>query len=417
MRGSIIRQALAALAAVLALAALAAPASAKQDIAEFSVASSSTQAGGHGDFISRLKLEAAGEPEVAKNLTVNLPEGIFGNPGAIFRCRAEDFIVNQCTPGSQVGVITISANYKGVPNTLLGTAPDLQHGSHGARTKRPASPSSSRSSSAPIVVPISVRSNSDYGLRMTFSTITQSIALSEAKVTIWAFPASQDHDPERFPPGKAGEPQNCSGELDASCNSAPFPRAGITVRPYTDNPSICTGKPLTAKLELTTYQDPTPTFATADYPATTGCENQKFDPVFNVKLTNSEADQPSGLDIQLKARQFLEGEAPSPSTLRSGILTLPEGLSINPDAADGQTSCSDAQAGFGTDAPGRCPDNSKIGTMEVTTPALDGPLHGALYIGEPKPGNQYRAFMIFDGFGIHAKLFASLPAEPAGPGR
>ena len=51
--------------------------------------------------------------------------------------------------------------------------------------------------------------------------------------------------------------------------------------------------------------------------------------------------------------------------------------------------------------------------MEVHTPALDGPLIGSLYIGEPQPGNQYRVFMIFDGFGIHAKLVADVPSRPA----
>ena len=46
------------------------------------------------------------------------------------------------------------------------------------------------------------------------------------------------------------------------------------------------------------------------------------------------------------------------------------------------------------------------------TPALEGPLEGSLYIGEPQPGNQYRLFMIFDGFGIHAKLIGKLLPDP-----
>ena len=118
------------------------------------------------------------------------------------------------------------------------------------------------------------------------------------------------------------------------------------------------------------------------------------------------------MDIELRARQFLEGEAPTPSNLRSATLTLPRGLTVNPDAADGQTSCSDAEAGFGQDAAGSCPDNAKIGTVEVRTPALDAPLEGSLYIGKPQPGNQYRLFMLFDGFGIHAKLSADVHPDP-----
>ena len=406
------RKTVLALAALAAAAALVAPtAQASQEITEFSVASSNSQSGAHGDFVTRLRLANAGQPEVARNLTVNIPEGVFGNPGAIFRCRAVDFVVNHCAPGSQVGVITISANYEGVPNTLLGTVPLYNMetvGEDEAARLAFVAPLVN----APIVVPISVRSNSDYGLRMTFSTITQSIALASASTTIWGFPADPTHDPERFPPGTPTEPPGCPNEPTTGCNKAPFPKAGLTVKPFIDNPSVCTGSPLTATLDVTTYQDAEPSHASAEYPATTGCENQKFDPVFNLALTSDEADQPSGLDIQLKADQFLEGSAPSPSNLRSGTLTLPEGLTINPDAADGQTACTDREAGFGTDEPGHCPDNSKIGTVEVTTPALEGPLNGSLYIGEPKPGNQYRAFMIFNGFGIHAKLFASFLPDP-----
>src|SRR5262249_43811528 len=138
----------------------------------------------------------------------------------------------------------------------------------------------------------------------------------------------------------------------------------------------------------------------------------KFDPLLQAKLTTAEADAPAGLDLQLKAEQFLAGRAPSQSTLRTAILALPEGLSVNPDAADGQTSCSEQQAHFRENLPGPCPDNAKIGTVEVHPPALENPLLGSLYIGSPLPGNQYRVFMIFDGSGIHAKLIADVQPDP-----
>jgi len=411
MRRLLRRATLAGVAALSAAGILSAPASASQEITEFTVASASTQAGGHGDFITRLRLANAGSPEVAKSLTFELPAGVFGNPGAIVRCRAEDFVVNHCAPGSQVGVVTVNATYENVPNTLLGTAPLYNVETTGdEETARLAFVLPIVN--APISVPIGVRASSDYGLSTKFAGITQSIALSQLGVTIWAFPAAESNDDERFPPGTPGAPPGCPGEASTACNPAPYPEAGIVVRPYLDNPSLCTGAPLKATVAVVTYQDPKPSTATADYPATTGCENQKFDPVFNLEVTSSEADQPSGLDVQLKANQFLEGTSPSPSTLRAAKLVLPEGLTINPDAADGQTACSDADAGFGTNQPGNCPDNSKIGTMEVKTPALERPLNGSLYIGEPKPGDQYRAFMIFDGFGIHAKLFASFQPDP-----
>ena len=62
-------------------------------------------------------------PRRPRTSTFNLPEGVFGNPSAIFKCRAADFALNQCPPDSQVGLITVNANYEGDPNYLLGTAP------------------------------------------------------------------------------------------------------------------------------------------------------------------------------------------------------------------------------------------------------------------------------------------------------
>jgi hypothetical protein len=264
----------------------------------------------------------------------------------------------------------------------------------------------------PVIMPINVRSDSDYGLRISVNAISQTVALSSAFLNIWGFPADKEHDSNRFDPGHPGAPPGCPGALTVTCTEAPFPHAGETVRPFIDNPSICSEQPLPVSVDVTTYQDPNPTHVVSTYPATTGCENQKFDPLLQAKLTTPEADAPAGLDLQLKAEQFLAGRAPSQSTLRTATLALPEGLSVNPDAADGQTSCSAEQARFGTNLAGACPDNAKIGTVEVHTPALENPLLGSLYIGEPLPGNQYRVFMIFDGLGIHAKLVADVHPDP-----
>ena len=263
----------------------------------------------------------------------------------------------------------------------------------------------------PINIPVAVRTAGDYGLRMTVSGITQTMPLASADITIWGFPAADENDIFRFQKGKAGAPGGCPLQGTASCasdNGASPHTAGISVEPLTDNPSTCTNQPLKVTLDVQTYQDSANlSHAESQYPPTTGCEKQTFNPVFNTVLTTGESDAPAGLDMELKAPLF-ESTATSPSNIRSAILTLPEGLSINPDAADGQTACTDAEANFHSEAPAHCPDNSKIGNFEIGTPALTGPLTGSLYFGEPKPGDQYRVFMIADGFGIHSKLFASV---------
>jgi hypothetical protein len=405
------RSAITAIAAALVMAILASPAAASVNVSEFSVGSSNQQAGGHPDLTARFKVEKPGEPEVISNVDINLPQGVFGNPGAIYKCRAAVFVENECQPGAQAGLITLVANYEGDPNYVLGTTPIYNMQVLGDEAARLAFVVPVLN--VPVIMPINVRSDSDYGLRISINSIAQNVALSSAFLTVWGFPGDKEHDAERFRPGHAGSPPACPGALTVNCTEAPFPHAGETVRPFIDNPSVCSENPLEVSVAVTSYQDPNKSHLAESYPATTGCENQKFDPLLQAKLTTPEADAPAGLDLQLKAEQFLAGRAPSQSTLRTADLTLPEGLSINPDAADGQTSCSEEQAHFKENLAGACPDNSKIGTIEVITPALDEPLQGSLYIGKPLPGNQYRVFMIFDGFGIHAKLVTELHPDPS----
>lgn len=396
------------------VAAVTAPsvAVAGEEISEFSVGSSTTDVGAHPDLTARLRLAAPGQPEVARNVSVDLPTGVFGNPGAIAKCQAADFVVNHCPSGSQAGLVSVIANYEGDPHFILGVAPIYNMAVIGeeevARLAFVAP-----TVNVPVSVPITVRSDSDYGLRLSINSISQEVALSSASFLIWGYPAAPEHNSQRFRPGSPGAPPGCPGSTTVNCTSSPYPDAGEAVEPFTDNPSICTGQPLPVTVRVTTYQDPTPTHAESSYPATTGCEQQKFDPSVKLGLTTSDSDAPTGLDLRLRATQFLQGEGSTQSNLRSVIVKLPEGLTINPDAADGQDSCSDVLAGFGSLEPGRCPDNSKIGTVEVLTPALEGPLLGSLYIGQPLPGNQYRAFMIFDGFGLHAKLFGSFLPDPS----
>ena len=72
----------------------------------------------------------------------------------------------------------------------------------------------------------------------------------------------------------------------------------------------------------------------------------------------------------------------------------------------------EAEANFDSEGPAHCPDNAKIGTFSIGTKALNGRLEGAVYIGEPKPGDQYRLFEIASGFGINAKFVGSIKPDP-----
>ena len=392
------------------LFAISAPAARASEVIEsFTTTSSNTQAGGHPDFTTSFSLEAPGAPESARNVVFNAPTGLFGNPNAVTQCTAADFSLTQCPSDTQVGLATVYANHEGNERDLLGTAPIFSMRTEPEQTALFAF--IAPSIDVPVNIPVAVRTGSDYGLRFTVSEITQETPLAGASLTFWGFPAEEANDAERFAKGKAGEPAGCVGLADTGCIKSPL-KSTLPEHPLTDNPTICTGQPLLTSLEVQTYQDPThPSKAQGSYPATTGCEKETFAPVLFAGSTTGETDSPSGLDVELQSPQFLS-RAAAPSQIRSAIVTLPEGFTINPDAADGQGACSDAQANFGSELPPNCPDRSKIGTFAINTVALDAPLTGAAYIGEPKPGNQYRLFMAADGFGIHAKLEGKVVPDP-----
>jgi hypothetical protein len=393
-----------ALAAILAIGlAAASPATASEGIDSFTTSSSTSQAGGHPNLRTIFALDSPGVPESAKNIAFNAPEGIFGNPNAIVRCQPADFALQQCPPNSQAGVVTINANYSGNSNYLLGTAPvyDVQPGAEETALFEFIVPTLE----LPIAIPVSVRTADDYGLRFTVKEVTQTAPLAGIDLTFWGFPADASHDGQRWPKGSPGNPAGCVG-LPTACG------AGVPAsepnKPLTDNPTTCTGEDLVTKLDVQSYQDPGhPSHIESSYPQITGCEKETFNPVLHASTTTNATDSPSGLDIDLSAPQF-EGFAASPSEIRAVTVRLPEELTINPDAADGQSACLDSQANFNSEGPANCPDNAKIGTFEIGTPALDGPLTGSLYIGQPLPGNQYRLFMIATGFGINAKLIGAV---------
>jgi hypothetical protein len=400
----------AALVASFALTlSAAAPAAASQAITAFEVTTTTTQAGGHPDLGMSFALDAPGAPEAARSVSVNTPEGVFGNPKAITRCSSIDFAFTQCPSSSQAGFITVYANYEGDPGKLLGTAPIYARETVGDETALFSFIAPTLN--VPVSIPVAVRTGSDYGLRFTVTELTQLAPLAASDIVFWGFPAESTHDAQRFPKGSPGNPAGCPGLADTSCIPKPV-SAGITVQPMINNPSICTQDPLPVSIEVRTYQDPGHvSTATSTYPVSTDCYKMTFKPVLLATPTTKEADSPAGLDVVMQAPQPL-GQSTTPSPIQSAILTLPEGLTVNPDAADGQTACPDALANFGSEGPAQCPDNAKIGTFEVGSSALDGPLQGSIYIGAPKPGSQYRLFLIASGFGINAKVEGLVKPDP-----
>ncbi len=409
VRRQVLLAVLAAALSLLATGVLAPQALASEGIKSFETTMSTNLAGGHPDLETSFELESPGAPEAAQNVIFNAPGGVFGNPNGIAQCTSVQFALNECSSDSQAGLVTIYANYEGNTKDLLGTAPihDLEPGPSQTALFAFVVPTVD----IPIKIPVAVRTGGDYGLRFTVANITQQIPLAAANLTFWGLPASPEHNTQRFGKGSPAEPPGCPGLAGTGCLSGET-LPSVANNPLTDNPTTCSGAPLNSSLEIQSYADPEhPSRATSSYPAIAECDREVFKPVLYGTPTSEATDSPAGLNIVLSDPQF-EGLTASPSELKSATVTLPPGLTINPDAADGQSSCSDAEAEFNSEGPANCPDNAKIGTFQIGTPALTGPLDGSVYIGEPKPGNQYRLFLVASGFGLNVKLVGSFKPNP-----
>ena len=253
----------------------------------------------------------------------------------------------------------------------------------------------------PIFLRFNPRTESDYGLTETTEGISQLAPLTLFELTLFGVPASASNDAMRAPLG-----------WDFADNGNTFPPtpSNSPERPFLDNPTSC-GTPLSASLEILSYDGGT-SFAETAFPATTGCDQLSFNPSLSAEPTTAQADSASGLDVNLSVPQLESPTTPSPSEIKAATVTLPKGFSINPNAADGKTSCSDSEAQFGTENAAQCPEDSKVGTLSIESSALPGPLPGYIYLGKPQPGSRYRLFLVADGFGVHVKLPGSVIADP-----
>ena len=387
-------------------------ASAATGITSFSAEPTTTQAGGHPDLTVGITwLDRTVDPkdpclcDNPRVFSFHAPTGFIGDPHNLPTCTLTQFNLDDCPEASQVGTATIGDVFL-VPIYNMETHPD-QAGLIALLVPLAHSPA---------FIDLSGRTESDYGLDSNSSPIIQLLPFGELHFTLWGVPADPSHTSRRFhtpliglgecdPPGGFLGNDPCDEEV---ITGAP---PSVPPAPYLQNPTTC-GLPLSAGADLSYYNGDS---YHADYawPATTGCQQLSFNPSLTAVPTTSAADSASGLDVDLKVPQAQSPYTPSASEIRTNTVTLPPGFSINPNAADGKLACADADTAIGTRGGATCPEFSKVGTVSLDVAALPGRITGALYLGEPKPGERYRLILTADGFGTHVKLVGSVRPDPA----
>jgi hypothetical protein len=353
---------------------------------------------------------AGGEP---RDLQVNLPAGLVGNPNAVPQCtRAEfdqevGFTAGEegegCPADTQIGTDTVELSNLGpalLPVHNLVPPPGV------------AAQFGVAIDGIDVFLDARVRSGGDNGITESIDNLPQR-GIEFNSTTIWGVPAEKTHDSERDGVG-------CIEDGMGECGS------NAPVRPFLTLPTSC-GAPqeVTSEVDGIWQQelggDALDAFAThndAGEPVGfTGCERLvHFDPSVAIAPDTTYADTPAGLSVDLRMPQEVNPEGLATSGLEGAKVTLPEGLVINPGQAAGLASCSPAEQDLGGesevfDGPPSCPAASKVGTDEVSTPLLPDKLQGDIYVLPSNPPH-LQLLVTASGDGVNLKMVGNVELDP-----
>jgi len=245
-----------------------------------------------------------------------------------------------------------------------------------------------------------------YVLRTTASEITE-IALTDILADIYGDPAARDGSGGEHVPTLT-EPADCDGRpLRTVVHTDSWPAPA----PY--NPD---GSP--------DFADPRWASASYESPPVTGCNQLAglFKPTLTATPETNRGDSPTGLEVDLKVPQSEGTETLGTPPLKKAVVTLPEGMTVNPSSANGLEGCSLSALGMSPSglpdaAPPDCPDASKIGTVELETPALPGVLTGDIYVARQTENpfhNLLSIYIVVDDpkTGVVVKLPGEITADP-----
>jgi hypothetical protein len=387
---------------------------------------------------------AGGSP---RDIETALPPGFVGNPMARPRCPIATFEDGQgetpCPSATAVGYIHFSYAQGeivgGVAQPIASTPVEPIFNLEPTSGSAASFGFVGGLSYARFTLNARVRSDGDYGVTIG-SPFTAKPTLLGASLT--------------FCEGGASYALSGGGVVEsASCD----PPAGFTAatQPLLTNPTQCAGRAPVTRLSASSYQDPANYASITSYtdavsasPAfqgdptseatpvassfVTGCDLLQFNPGIelapSVEGGTSQADEPTGASFDLKVPQSEEDGTNATPALKDATVTLPEGMTVDPSAADGLQACSDAQFGLGSKVepvePADCPAASRVGTVVVKTPLLEKPLEGQVFVGEPEcspctnedtqDGRMFRLFLqvSLPERGVVVKLAGKVSANP-----
>jgi hypothetical protein len=350
---------------------------------------SSVQAGAHPDLTVSIAWNTTNRSGAtagnAKNTRYVLPAGFAGDLLDTPACQAREFLAQVCPVPTQIGVTTVILHSASSEGVKLAPVYNL------APEPGDVAKIGFNSGEFYIEADVSVRPGGgpeEYGLQTNFYNIYASnvTELVNDSITIWGVPANPIHDPLRFVPNPIGAGP---GLLASGLSS------GAVEAPYLTNPTACgaPGTELHGSFSLTSWQKPleseNPTITEMGLGRMVGCDRLGMEPKLTAEATTDKAYAASGLDLNINVPQTYDNaEGLATSTLKKQVVTLPEGMTVNPSSGAGLVACTPTQyaeegpqyvAGQG------CPKESKLGEVEIITPSLSEHAKGSVFLAQPAP--------------------------------
>jgi hypothetical protein len=396
------------------------------------------QAGGHpysvttnidlntGFSLSLLNAPILTPVQDVKAVAVELPVGLLGNPTVVPQCAPSELTTSSgtvgignfhaaCPPDSRVGTVRLEYEHGDHPEPqgfpVYNVVPPRGY---------PVEFGINAQLSQPIYLYATVvPTPRGYRIRIASPDVLRAVGIEAMSLTIF------------------GDP----GEHNESESKA-----------FVSNPTRCGSEPLTAKLEVSSWEGASVNAETTVYPGITGCDllqgTASFVPQVQVQSDTAQGGAPAGYRVSIESPQGPDDfdDLLTPE-LRDANIAFPQGVAVNPSAANGLAACqasgpeginleatevgdgypggngSPFEDGLLHPAAGHCPAASTLGTVEVKTPVLSEPLTGHIYLGAPEcspcsntdaqSGRLVKLYIEAAGSGVIVKLSGTATLDPS----
>jgi hypothetical protein len=351
-----------------------------------------------------------------RNIEVELPPGFSGEPNSSPTCTRAQLDASACPPDTQIG-----QNLAMIANETGGGSAGAYIGSVYNMVPPPGIVDQFAVDiiGHDVFFDTAPRGYGDYRLITKINNIPAA-NLDGNILILWGVSSEANHFAER-----------CT-QIEGS-ESCGFP-SNAPPRPFLTLPTSCEGPQAFTIHGLGTWEAPDvraqasiSTHEERDaQTGFTGCSLLSFDPSLFAVPDTSEADTPAGLGVNVTFPQeaLRVPGGLTESNDKNTTVTLPEGLVINPGQAAGLAACTEAQAKLHEEGAPACPSASKIGTVKIKTPLLEGAfeteLSGDVYVlaqsnggpGEPPNLQSHpptlQLLVAISGDGVHLKLIANV---------